>query len=61
MTDPRRTEIARTFLRMLAGPGVSNASYYVRLADKYDVPVDDIVTLTGFDRDRVIGWIQEPA
>jgi hypothetical protein len=47
------------FLRMLAGPNVSNAGNYVSNAYRHGVPVGRIVALTGFDPALVIQWIEE--
>lgn len=54
-----RQEVAETFLRMLSGPNVSNAGYYVTLAYKYGVRVGRIIAITGIAPERVIGWIEE--
>lgn len=47
------------FLRMLAGPNVSNAGNYVTNAYRHGVPVGRIVSITGFDPQLVIQWIEE--
>ena len=56
-----RKDLAEGFLRMLAGPNVSNAGNYVANAYRYGVPVGRIIAITGFDPVLVIRWIEEDA
>lgn len=54
-----KRDLAEQFLRMLAGPNVSNAGNYVANAYRYGVPVGRIIAITGFDANLIVRWIEE--